>query len=128
VPKNLKTIHGFQKLKEVGLEANKLKTLEGKVLSDLRDKVFPSIVPLVEEIPVTPDRRILVFIISSSGQLHSFRASGKDSSTYYVRIGRETREAKNGVLRELLVRKNQLAPWDRRINNQSTLDDIDLLV
>jgi ATP-dependent DNA helicase RecG len=119
--------HGFQKLLQIGLTANRLKEIENKFLSDLREKAFPSIVPLTEEIPVSDDRRILVFIIPASGNAHSYRSSGKDSSTYYVRIGRETREARNGVLRELLVKKNQLEPWDKRINSKSSLDDIDLL-
>jgi ATP-dependent DNA helicase RecG len=49
----------------------------------------------------------LVFIIPATSNAHSYRASGKDTSKYYVRIGRETREARNGILRELLVKKNQ---------------------
>lgn len=95
--------YGFQKLIEIGLTANRLKEIEGKLLSDLREKVFPSIVPITEEIPVSEEKRILIFIIPASNAAHSYRASGKDSSTYYVRIGRETREAKNGILRELLI-------------------------
>lgn len=121
-------IHGFQKLVEIGLTSSKLKEIEGKLTSDLRDKVFPSIVPLVEEIPITEEKRILVFVIPASKDAHSYRASGKDTSTYYVRIGRETREAKNGILRELLIQKKELEPWDKRINPKSTIEDVDLLV
>lgn len=125
--KETKDEHGFQKLIQTGLTSDRLKEIENKVLSDLREKAFPSIVPLTEEIPVTADKRILIFIIPATGDAHSYRASGKDSSTYYVRIGRETREARNGILRELLVKKNKIETWDKRVNQVASLDDIDLL-
>ena len=120
--------HGFQKLIETGLTAQRLKEVEGKAMADLREKASPPIVPVTEEIPVTNDRRILVFIIPASREAHSYRASGKDSSTYYVRLGRETREARNGILRELLTQKNQLEPWDKRANKDARIEDIDLLI
>lgn len=126
--KEAKDEHGFQKLIETGLISSRLKQIEGKVISDLREKVFPPIVPITEELPVSEDKRILVFIIPASKDAHSYRASGKDSSTYYVRIGRETREAKNGILRELLIQKKELEPWDKRINSASEIEDVDLLV
>lgn len=119
--------HGFQKLVQLGLTANRFKEVENKVLAELRDKVFPSIVALIEEIPVSDDKRILIFVVPATGDVHSYRASGKDASTYYVRIGRETREARNGILRELLVKKNHLEPWDKRINSAASMDDIDLI-
>lgn len=125
--KEAKDKHGFQKLDLVGLTANRLQEIEGKVLSDLREKASPPIVATIEEIPVSDEKRILVFIIPATGSAHSFRAHGRDSSTYYIRIGRETREAKNGLLRELLVKKNQIEPWDKRLNTMATIDDIDLL-
>lgn len=125
--KEIKDEHGFQKLVQIGLLSDRFKEVENKVLSDLRDKVFPPIVPLIEEIPVKDDSRILIFIIPATGDAHNYRASGKDASTYYVRIGRETREARNGILRELLVKKNRLEHWDRRINNSASLNEIDLL-
>ncbi|MBN2441570.1 MAG: hypothetical protein JXJ04_09485 [Spirochaetales bacterium] len=53
---------------------------------------------------------------------------GKESSTYYVRIGRETREAKNGILRELLVLKDKREPWDKRLHIDAEIEDIDLLM
>ncbi|MBP8791096.1 MAG: putative DNA binding domain-containing protein [Breznakibacter sp.] len=126
--KETKDEHGFQKLVEIGLGSSRLKEIEGKFMNDLREKVFPPIVPLTEEIPVSDDKRILVFIIPASKDAHSYRGSGKDSSTYYVRIGRETREAKNGVLRELLIQKKEIEQWDKRLNPSSEIEDIDLLV
>lgn len=125
--KETKDEHGFQKLLEIGLTSNRLKEIEGKLTTDLRDKVFPSIVPVIEEIPVNDEKRILVIIIPASKDAHSYRASGKDSSTYYIRIGRETREAKNGLLRELLIQKKEIESWDKRINSHSKIENIDLI-
>ncbi len=120
--------HGFQKVLYPGLTSSRLKEIEGKIMSDSRSKVDPPITPVVEELEGEIEgHRVLVFIIPSTGHAHSYRASGKDSSTYYVRLSRETVEAKNGVLRELLVKKQALAPWDRRLNEKAGIEDIDLL-
>jgi len=126
--KEINDEHGFQKLLETGLSSSQLKEIEGKFLSDLTTKVSPAIVPLTEEIPVSEGKRILVFIIPGSKHAHSYRPSSKDSQTYYVRIGRSTREARNSILRELLILKKELEPWDKRINNLATTDEIDLIV
>ena len=64
--------HGFQKVYYSGLIASRLKELEGKVLRHCREKVSPPIVPVTEEIPVDGKRRILVFIVSASGNAHSY--------------------------------------------------------
>ena len=119
---------GFQKVHFDGLTSSRIKELDGQLLAHCREKVDPPIVPHTEELP-TPDpaRRVLVFIIPATEQAHCYRPSGKDSSTYYIRIGRETREARNGLLRELLVRKKAVDPWDRRVNHTAALSDIDLL-
>ena len=69
-----------------------------------------------------------MFIVPATVHAHNFRADGKDAATYYIRIGRETREAQGGLLRELLVRKQEIEPWDRRINNKAGIEEIDLLV
>lgn len=125
-----KDVHGFQKVTYQGLTANRLREIREKTLSDCRSKVDPEIVPRIEELPVPADesKRILVFIIPATNHAHSYRARGKDASTYYIRSGSNTIEARNGLLRELLVRKRQIDPWDRRINPQSTLEQIDLII
>jgi len=120
---------GFQKVFLIGLTSNRLKEIEGAVLSECREKVNPSIIPVTEEIPIAgSDKRILVFIVPATGQAHNYRSSGKDASTYYIRIGRETREARNSLLHELLLRKQVIEPWDRRMNRTAKLEDIDLLI
>lgn len=126
--KESKDEHDFQKVSYPGLSASRLRELEFKVLNDARSKIDPAVTPLVEELPAERgDARVLVFIVASTGSAHSYRASGKDSAAYYVRIGRQTIEARNGVLRELLVRTRALDPWDRRLNEDARLEDIDLL-
>lgn len=118
---------GFPQLVRVGLTAARLKEVEGRVLQLCRDKVSPAIAPLVEHLETeSPDRRILVFIQPSTGQAHTFRGSD-DTGKHWVRIGSETREARNGTLRELLVRKGAQLPWDRRPCTGATVNDLDLL-
>ena len=126
--KETKDEYGFQKLVAIGLSSSRLKEIEGKMTSGLREKTFPSIVPVIKEIEVDAEHRILVFIIAATGQVHSFRAGSKDAATCYVRIGRETREARNGIIRELLVKRNLMESWDKRICNRATIQDIDLIV
>lgn len=119
---------GFQKVEFPGLSSSRLKEVEGKFLADCREHVDPPIVPFTEELPTAdPSRRVLVFVVPATENAHCYRSSGKDASTYYIRIGRETREARNGLLRELLVRKKALDPWDRRVNRDAGTDDFDLL-
>jgi predicted HTH transcriptional regulator len=119
--------HGFPRVVMTGLTANRLKEVEGRVLAACRDRVSPSIAPLVEELPAdNPDRRVLVFIMASTRFAHLFRR-GDGTGKHYVRISRETREARNGILRELLVRRGVLEEWDRRVSNGATISDIDLI-
>ncbi len=120
--------YGFQKVSYPGLTAARFKEVEGKVMSDAQNKIDPPVVPLIEELPgESEDCRVLVFIVPATDHAHSCRPSGKESSTYYIRVGRETVEARNGMLRELLVRTHALASWDRRLAEQAEIKDIDLL-
>ena len=122
-----KDVHGFPLIELTGLTSSRLKEVEGTVLARCRDRVSPPLTPLVEELPAaTSDRRILVFIMAATSLAHSFRR-GSQGAKHYVRIGRETREARDGVLRELLVRKGALEPWDRRACASATVGDLDLL-
>src|SRR5205814_6212881 len=79
-------------------------------------------------LPISDDsqRRILVFLQPATGSAHTFRR-GKEGAKHFVRVGRSTIEARNGLLKDLLVRKGALEPWDRRPNNAATVSDIDLL-
>ncbi|MCX6873651.1 MAG: putative DNA binding domain-containing protein [Verrucomicrobia bacterium] len=125
----VKDEHGFPKVEFPGITSARFKEIENKVLADCRAKIDPELAPIVEELPGTEEgHRVLVFIVPASNNAHCYRASGKDASTYFVRVSRETIEARNGVLRELLVRKGAQEPWDRRPNSHATLADIDLLV
>lgn len=119
---------GFPMVNFDGLYASRFKEIEGKVLSDCQNKVDPPIVPLIDEINVPGnEKKVLVFIIPSTEYAHSFRKL--DGSTkYYVRIGRTTREARGAILRELLIRKKVLEPFDRRPNKTSSVSDLDLLI
>ena len=119
--------HGFPLLRRTGLTANRLKEVENIVLTRCRERVSPSIAPLLEELPVDGgDRRILVFIQAATRRAHMFRR-GNDSAKYFVRVGRSTLEARNGLLLELLERSGAVEPWDRRPCASATVQDLDLL-
>lgn len=120
--------HGFQQVFYPGLAADRFREIEGKVMADARAKIDPAVTPIVDELPGEIEGQgVLVFIVPATGYAHSYRPSGKNSAAYYVRLSRETVEARNGVLRELLVRKQALAPWDRRLNESAGMPDVDLL-
>ena len=111
----------------VGLTASRLKEVEARVLAGCRDRVSPSIAPLVEELPTdSSERRVLIFTISATRTAHQFRR-GDGGGKYFVRISRETREARNGILLQLRVNEGAIDAWDRRICQTATVKDLDLL-
>lgn len=125
--KEEKDAQGFPKLVKSGLTANRLKEVENTVLTRCRERVSPPITPIVEELPSdNEDRRILVFLQPATGTAHTFR-SGSEGAKHFVRVSRSTIEARNGVLRDLLVRRGAMEPWDRRLCNGATTNDLDLL-
>lgn len=83
--KEAKDEYGFQHLLRTGLTAVQLKTIENKVLADLREKAFPPIVAMTEAMPVSSERRILVFIVPATGNAHNYRADGKSASALLLR-------------------------------------------
>jgi ATP-dependent DNA helicase RecG len=118
---------GFPALVRAGLTAARLKEVEGIVLARCRERVAPPLAPMVAELPADPpDRRILVFIQPATGAAHAFRRRN-DGAKHFVRVSRQTLEARNGLLRDLLVRKGALPPWDRRPCSGATTRDLDLL-
>lgn len=122
-----KDAQGFPKLVRTGLTANRLKEVENIVLTRCRERVSPPITPIVEELPSnTEDRRILIFLQPATGTAHTFRP-GDAGGKHFVRVSRSTIEARNGVLRDLLVRRGTMEPWDRRLCNGATVEDLDLL-
>lgn len=125
--RELKDQHGFPTVLRTGLTAARFKEVESRVLARCRDRVSPPIAPLVEELPSDdPARRLLVFLQPATGHSHSFRRDA-DGARHYVRVSRSTLEARNGLLRDLLVRKGSLEAWDRRPCPGALLEDLDLL-
>jgi hypothetical protein len=97
--------HGFPQLSRVGLTPSRLREVELCVLARCRDRVSPPIAPLVTELPSgDPARRILVFVQPATGTAHLLRRD-HDGGRHLVRVSRSTIEARNGLLRDLLVRK-----------------------
>lgn len=125
--KEQKGAHGFPELVRTGLTANRFKEIENTVLARCRDRVSPPVAPLVEELESDdPQRRILVFLQPATGSAHTFRRD-HEGAKHFVRVGRSTIEARNGLLKDLLVRKGEREPWDRRPCTAAMAGDIDLL-
>lgn len=121
--------NGFQKVDIEGLTASRLKEVEGRVNSLCKSSVTPPIVPIVDELATAdPQKRVLIFIMPASNTIHAVRRAEHDSEKYFVRSGRNTIEARNGLLRELLIKKNAMEPWDRRYQKNVTLADIDFIL
>lgn len=118
--------HGFPKVFYTGLSANKLKEIVGKVTQHCRDYVSPPIVPLVTELenPNELSSRVLVFTVIASPDVHLYR--GGEKSAHYVRVGSETRIAKNGILQQLLIKKQKIVAFGKRANNKASEADIDI--
>lgn len=118
--------HGFPAVTLVGLTADRVKEIRGKVLTRCQSHVSPSIAATVEEVPTQdPARRVLVFTMIATGRAHVFRDG--EQSAYWVRVDHDTKEARNGVLMRLLAARGEVQPWDRRLTAGATVDDLDLL-
>lgn len=126
--KETKDEFGFPKVLYTGLSSEKLKKIEGTVLQHCRDYISPSIAPIVQELDNPEDRstRVLVFIILASPDAHTYRDG--ESVNYYVRISKDTKEARNGILSQLLVKKQKLEYFDRRVTSNANETDIDVLI
>jgi predicted HTH transcriptional regulator len=126
--KETKDEYGFPKLSYTGLSADKLREIEGKVLQHCATYVSPSLAPLVQEMdnPEDAATKILVFMVPASPTAHTYR--NDETSAYYVRIGSSTREARNGILRQLLTSKQVVEFFDKRGNSGTSEGDLDHLL
>lgn len=126
--KESKDEFGFPKVLYNGLSSEKLKEIEGKVLQHCRDYVSPGVAPIVQELdnPNNKSTRILVFIVLASPDAHTYRDG--ESVNYYVRISKETKEARNGILSQLLIKKQKIEYFDKRVSSNATESDIDVLI
>jgi ATP-dependent DNA helicase RecG len=119
--------HGLPRMMRAGLTAARLKEVDGRVLARCRERVAPPLAPLVTELPAdTEDRRVLVFTQPATSSAHTFRRD-REGAKHFVRVGRSTIEARNGILLNLLVRKGATESWDRRVCTAATERDLDLL-
>jgi ATP-dependent DNA helicase RecG len=124
----------FKTVEYTGLSAKRLEEIKQYVANTCYNpnKVNPPLIPKFDELAVPEDdsKRVLVITIDASGHAHTYKADYDSikKPRYFVRTDTNTREANNGLMRELLRRKGQLEPWDKRINPKATLEDIDDLV
>jgi ATP-dependent DNA helicase RecG len=118
---------GFPLARRVGLSSSRFKEVQGKVLDWCRTRVSPPLVPTTEEalIPEDPSRRILIFHISASPDLHNLREEN-GSTRIWVRHADRTVEARGELLRQIQQRKRGVPPFLQRPCPGSTLADLDL--
>ena len=126
--KETKDRYGFPQVEYTGLKSNKLQEIEGKVREQCTNRVSPSIAPVIQVIdnPNDKETKILVFVVIASSKAHTYRDG--ETVKYYVRIGRETIEARNGIFSQLLVSKQEVEPFDKRANPNVGEADLDLLL
>lgn len=118
--------YGFKQAKLAGLSAAQIKRLLGEVMSGCKDRIDPPINPIAQELAAEDvERRVLIFMIAATGAAHTFRDRKENVTRCYIRMDSETREARNGLFRELMVRKNVLEAWYLRPHHDATIADID---
>ncbi len=130
--KEMKDANGFQTVSYTGLTAQRLKEVKETVINNCTNaaRVNPPINPIVDEIevPNDPTRRVLIFTIDATPYAHTYKCDRDDIPRYFIRTDYSTKEATNGFIRELLRRKGNLEPWDKRMNPKASINDIDELV
>jgi predicted HTH transcriptional regulator len=130
--KETKDTFGFQSVEYVGLTAQRLKALKEQIINDCTNatRVNPPLNPQIDEleVPGDPSKRVLVFTVDATRHAHTYKKDSKDIPRYYIKTDFNTKEATNGFIRELLRRKEQLEPWDKRVNLRASLTDIDELI
>jgi ATP-dependent DNA helicase RecG len=119
--------HGFPVAEVIGLTASEISRIVGELQTIGRDNVNPPIFPSVAEIDTHhPDKKVVIFTQPRTGQAHSFKAK-TSAPAYWIRSGSMTCEARNGALRELLVKNGAAPPWELQACAESTSEDIDRL-
>ena len=130
--KETKDINGFQSVAYIGLDSLRLKQIKETIINNCTNsnRVNPPLNPKVDEIDMPGDasKKILVFTIDATPYAHTFKSGPDEVPRYFIKTDFSTKEATNGFIRELLRRKGQLEPWDKRINFKANISDIDELV
>ncbi len=120
--------HGFPLPRPVGLPASRFKEVEGKVLDACRRHVSPPLLPTVyeERLPEDASRRILVFFVETSPDVHAF-STKTGGSRYWIRHHNRTVEARGDLLHKLLQGKGELPPYLDRPCQEAALEDLNLV-
>jgi predicted HTH transcriptional regulator len=120
--------HGFPKLFYTGLTAATLARIQGQVTTGCLERIRPSVSPSITVLDNPEDKatKILVFIVHATGRAHTYRSGG--ANCHYVRIGDHTKEARNGVLQQLLIKTHQLEYFDKRIHPRASEVDVSVLL
>lgn len=110
----------------VGLQQKQLDAIQGEIIN-LGNRVSPIYFPISQ--PYLIDGKHILVLWCPAGDNRPYRAPetlGKNSPHYnYIRVGSRSIQAKNDYLRQLQELTARI-PFDDRINNRASLQDLDL--
>ena len=113
-------------LPPVGLQQNQLDAIQGEIIQ-LGHKISPTYFPISQ--PYVLDGKYIMVLWCPAGDNRPYTAPstlGANGQRYhYIRVGSHSIRAKGDYLRQLLELTARI-PFDDRINNRATIQDLDL--
>ena len=109
-----------------GLELNQLDAMQGRLL-ELCHQIQPNYFPISQPIVFQEKHVLIIWVPAGDNRPYSAPISlgGRSDRTYYVRRGSQTIIARGDTLRQLQELTARV-PFDDRVNQQATLDDLSL--
>jgi len=109
-----------------GLEHNQLDTIQGKLL-ELCHQIQPNYFPISQPVVFQEKHIFIIWVPAGDNRPYSAPVSlgGRSDRTYYVRRGSRTIIARGDTLRQLQELTARI-PFDDRVNQKATLDDLSL--
>lgn len=113
-------------LPPVGLQQNQLDAIQGEIIK-LGKRISPTYFPITQ--PYLVDEKHILVLWCPAGDNRPYRAPetlGKQAPYHeYIRVGSRSIRATGELLRQLYEMAARI-PFDDRINNRATLQDLDL--
>ena len=109
-----------------GLELNQLDAMQGRLL-ELCHQIQPNYFPISQPIVLQEKHVLIIWVPAGDNRPYSAPVSlgGRTNRTYYVRRGSRKIIARGDTLRQLQELTARV-PFDDRVNQQATLDDLSL--
>lgn len=115
---------GSSRAAVVGLAAERLRELQGRVPALCRDRVHPPLFPFVATYDTDdPTRKVLTFHVTASPSAHAYRDDVRE--THWIRSGSNTVEARGEALQTLLRQKGRLPPFLDLPCHDASVEELD---